>query len=89
MARGCYFLQNVTLERRGIDYVVIRGLGVEHRKAVVMARGDGYVLGARCLDLLNPLTGIEFRGVETSGEFAVFRIWNLFDVHDPLAAGEH
>src|SRR5205814_9018490 len=65
LAVGCLgeLLDDVALERRGINDVE-RVTGFEHRKAIVMLRGDNDVLHASIFGDLDEIVGIELRRVE-------------------------
>ena len=84
-AGGGEFLQRIALEGRGVDDIVLAGLGAVHGEAVVMLAGDHDVLHAGIVGHLDPLFGVEFYGIELGGQLFVFLDGNLGAVHDPLA----
>lgn len=82
-------LHHVAGEGRGIDDVVGRLSGVEHRESVVVARRDADVAGARLAECRYPRPGVEFRGVEPSGELLVLAVVEVEVGHGPFALPEH
>ncbi len=81
-------LQRIALERRPVDDVVARGARREHRKTVVVARGDRDVLHARRLGERHPRVGIEVGGIEGRGEPLVVGHGDGPILHHPLALAE-
>ena len=82
-------LENVALEGCRLDGVVVAGRRVPQRETVVVARGDGDVLRAASLDGLDPLVGVEQRGIERGGEFRILLIVDVAVLHHPFALSEH
>ena len=56
LGQFCYY---IPLERSRVHYVIVRNGSIEYGEAVMMTRGQGYILRSRGLDCLHPLTGIE------------------------------
>ena len=83
------FLQDIALEGGGIDDVIVAGLALEHREAVVVTRGDGDVTSTGILDGAYPLVGIKARWIETCGQLGILVTVDALVEHDPLAIGEH
>ncbi len=81
--------ENVAPERCRIDNIIRRLLRVEHRKAVVMPRGNAEVLCPGGLYIGYPPGRIEFGGIKSSGEFRIFPIRKILVIHYPFAVGKH
>ena len=84
----CKLSDDIPLERGCIDYVIIRHRRIEHREAVMMTRGECYILCSRCLDGLHPFTRIERGRIEASRRFGIFLSIQAA-VQIPLALSEH
>ena len=81
-------LDNVAFERRGIHYVVIRGIGIEEAEPVVVLGRDDHVFHASLLGEGDPLFRIEIGRVELRRKgFAVDFAGDAGSVHYPLRAG--
>ena len=83
------FFDDVALERRSIHAVISAGGGLEERKSIVMARGDGDIFCATVADSLHPCVGIEARGIEGLRQLGIFPAVDVLIVHHPFASGEH
>ena len=83
------FLEHVTLERRGINDIVVTGSTLEHRETVMVSRRYGDVAGAGILDGANPLVGVEARGIKASWQLGILVTVNFLVEHHPLAVGKH
>ena len=77
--------ERVAPERRRLDDVPVRGLGVKHREAVMVLRGDHDVLHPRVLGDAHPLVRVVIDRVELLGVRPVPIHGDLALMHDPLA----
>ena len=83
------FFDDVALERCSIHAVISAGGGLEERKSIVMARGDGDIFCATVADSLHPCVGIEARGIESLRQLGIFPAVDVLIVHHPFASGKH
>ena len=83
------FFQDIALEGRGIDDVVVADIALEHRETVVVARGDGDVTCSCILDGAHPLVGIETRRIKTGRQLGILVAIDVLVEHHPLAIGKH
>ena len=85
-ARVGQLLEDVALERRGVDDVVGADLRIEQREPIVMLRGDDDVLHARVDGELHPLVGVEVVRAEAGRERSYSRtgICARFMIHSPM-----
>src|SRR5215469_1095533 len=81
--------QGILLVGRARDDVPVGDFGVEHRKAVMMAGGDGDVLHARGFGQRDPGAGVEFLRIEEQRQAIVFLYRELAIVEYPLAVAEN
>ena len=81
-------LQRIFLVRRALHDVPVGNFGVEHREAIMMARGDGDVLHAGGLGERDPCVGVEFFGIEKCRQALVFVDFQLAVVEYPFAVAE-
>jgi len=79
-------LERIALERRGVHDVVPAGRRAEHRKPIVMLRGDDDVLHPGVLGDAHPFIRVELHRVELAGQLGVFGDRDFAAVHHPLAA---
>src|SRR5262245_48892557 len=77
--------EDVLLVWSAIHDVIVRHLGIEHRKAVMMLAGNSDVFHSGCLGQSNPFSRTELRWIELRRDFLIFGNWNLLFVHDPFA----
>ena len=85
----CQFLDDVPLERRGIDDVIVCRLAAEHGEAVMVPGGDADVFRTGRLDGRHPFGCVEAAGIEPSCEFGIFLIVKVFVGHCPFSSGKH
>ena len=83
------FFDDIALKRRAVNDVVRRLLGVEHRKAVVVARRDANVFRSGGFHIGHPFRCVVFRRIKPVGQLGVLLPVDVFVVHDPLAVGHH
>ena len=83
------FFEHVALEGSRVHDVVVAHRTLEHRKAVMVARGDGDVAGAGILDGAHPFVGVKTRRIESRRQLSVLVAVDALVVHHPLAVGKH
>ena len=82
-------LHHVAGEGGRLDDVVGRLRRAEHREALVVARGEADVAGARLAEGRDPLARVEACGIEARGELLVLAVVEVGVGHVPLALPEH
>ena len=83
------FFNQIPFKRRGIDDIIVRLLRVEHREAVVVARGDADILRTGGFDGRDPFRRVELDGVEARSQLRVFLPIQVLVVHHPFAVAQH
>src|SRR5262245_47928089 len=77
--------EDVLLVRSAVYDVIVRHLGIEHRKAVMMLASDGDVLHSGRFGQRDPFARAELRWIELRRDLLVFRNRNFLFVHYPFA----
>ena len=67
----CQHFKHILLVGSAIHYVIVRHLGIEHAKAIMMFAGNGDVFHSRRFGQGNPFGGIELGRIELGGQIFV------------------